>query len=264
MSRYECVQLVSPTDPDYVRWSTKARERRVAQKKTASSDARTVRPTPTTIASSTSPHAREASNRISTPAVVTPSATSTPKPATVIRLHAAQLSAPPTRPSVPPLVRAAFGRRAESVVRQSLGSVLPVWDRRILRYAVRNDAGRWVTRYRELDVVAREGRRLYIFEVKTTTSPDTIRRGVDQLSFVRDVLATSYFDVITTLVVIDMSPKDSSFLRDHLAQSPKLVQVTWLAELTTNPVIHAIRKTRDDVATMASSLGIPLSIPTAA
>ncbi len=153
----------------------------------------------------------------------------------------------------PDTARLQFGRDAEYVVRRALRSVLPLSVRRILRYAFQKEDGRWTTRYRELDVVALSGRRLSIFEVKATAREDVVARGVAQLAFVRDVLAESFLDVVTTLIVVDTSPSDgpSSVLSRAIAEHPALVSVATIDDLTTAPVIHAIRMTPGDIAALA-------------
>ena len=257
MSRFEAIRLVPRTDPDYLAWKAwndaAARERRAALAAARTSPAGAAAPS----TCHTAICAPAAAPTPSTEHTTTPLARATagadflatsPDPAAPVSADAHNDAG---------LVRARacrqFGRDAEYVVRRALRSVLPVSDRRILRYAFQKEDGRWTTRYRELDVVALAGRRLYIFEVKATSRADVVDRGIAQLSFVRDVLAESFLDVITTLIVVDTSAGDGSShaLGRAIARHRSLVRVDTIADLTTAPVIHAIHTTPDEIAALA-------------
>jgi hypothetical protein len=250
MSRYESIPLVTPNDQDYLRWKrwndTAARERRTAAKA-----ARAV--TPSVLRVSVAP-AVEAATPVAAMETATVLRAVAPEQvishldavAPVVNLSSERASETPTGstviPFTPPapkantsVARGIFGRDAEHFLRRDLGRYLPVWDRRILRYAFQREDGRWNTRYRELDVVALDGRRLYIFEIKATRQIEKVKRGIEQLTFAREVLAESFLDVITTLIVVDTDQEDSKTatpVTQYIEGSARLVPVSRLADLT--------------------------------
>ncbi len=256
MTRYEEVRLVTPADPDYRSWRdwniAADKERRDLAKK-AQGAARV--PKKAT--------ASPSSIIVSQPrvAALKSEAQLTPAGATSIFAPSAP-DVPLTRtPSEAPSVQAhheaerrQFGYDAEYLLRTHLRSSLPVWNRRVLRYSFRKENGRWTTRYRELDVVALDGRRLYIFEIKATRRAEKVKRGIAQLAFVREVLAESFLDVITSLIVVDtdaIGGEAQTPVSKYLQNATALVPVARLADLTSTSAIQALVLTTNDVEAIA-------------
>lgn len=265
MSRYRSTGLIPTTDPGYVAWKNRIevssfRRRESARAARAASSPRFPASTPIA-APDMKAYAAEPSVSRDAAVVVPAPSVMLPVPAaarTAPPLEISPLAAGPTPPVVEPAVsdplpyRAHFGRDAEYVIRRSLRSELPVSDRRVLRFSECVN-GQWRTTYRELDVVAFVGRRLYVFEVKATSRVDAIRKGVAQLRLVRDVLAGSFFDVVTTLVVVDTTGllPEHSPLASHLRTSSCLTPVASCSELTSAPVIHVLTRTPQSIQELA-------------
>jgi hypothetical protein len=270
MSRYESIQLVTPNDQDYLSWKrwndVAARERRTAAKAVRAAMPSVLRVSAAQAVEAATPVAATETATVlravgpeqaishmdaDAPLVVPSSGGTSTSPAACTILP----FAPPPSKVNTSVARGIFGRDAEYFLRRDLGRYLPVWDRRILRYAFQRGDGRWNTRYRELDVVALDGRRLYIFEIKATRQIEKVKRGIEQLTFAREVLAESFLDVITTLIVVDTDQEDSKTatpVTQYIEGSARLVPVSRLADLTTTPVIHAITLTPADVAAIAT------------
>lgn len=82
-------------------------------------------------------------------------------------------------------------------------------EKRILSYERLDNAGRYVTRYRELDFVIDEGDGIYIGELKVSSSTNLLRRAYRQLSESMDVLARIGRKVRPVVVYINLSNQDT-------------------------------------------------------
>lgn len=102
----------------------------------------------------------------------------------------------------PPRQRDLFGGEAEAALRQWLGERIELDDRRILEYEERRNK-RGFIKYRELDALTIEGRRVHVFEMKASRTASALRRAVGQLHETRAILKLLYPTVAITILLVD-------------------------------------------------------------
>lgn len=131
----------------------------------------------------------------------------------------------------PPSSRQVFGEQVEELLRNWLGQSRTLSDRRYLEYEERRGE-RWVLKYREMDAVEIVSHdTIHVFEIKTSSSARSFRRGVLQLKEDREILSLLFPHVCATLLFVDtgMLPEEREAA---LARMEMTVQLEELPEGT--------------------------------
>jgi hypothetical protein len=135
----------------------------------------------------------------------------------------------------PPSSRQVFGEQVEELLRNWLGQSRPLSDRRYLEYEERRGE-HWVLKYRELDaleIVSRDT--IHVFEIKTSSSARSLRRGVLQLKEDREILSLLFPHVCATLLFVDtgMVPAERGAALARMEMTVQLEELPKRAGLET-------------------------------
>ncbi len=168
-----------------------------------------------------------------------------------------------------------FGGEVEELLRAALAARFELSPRRILEYEERIGQ-RWRRKYRELDAVVIEERRVHVFEVKASRTAGALHRAMRQLRDTLAILELAFRAPSATIIFVDtgvisaaeqaalmMAPdapeQMPQTLDEAIARYPDLQQVTTLDALSAFPTrIELLVLQVDDIVELAN--GAPLSL----
>jgi hypothetical protein len=175
----------------------------------------------------------------------------------------------------PPSHRDLFGGEAEELLRAALATRFDLAPRRILEYEERIGQ-RWQRKYRELDAVIVEDRRVHVFEIKASRRAGALHRAMRQVRDTLSILKLAHLTPSATILFVDTGVLTAAE-RDSLAASPdapeplpqtlqeaiaaydNLRQVATLDALSSFPSeVELLVLGVDDIVAMAH--GAPLSL----
>jgi hypothetical protein len=138
-----------------------------------------------------------------------------------------------------PTSRDLFSKDAERTLRRFIASQLRLTPLRIIRYHER--AGfLTVEKYRELDGVALAGGRVILIEIKTTKNRTAVREGIAQLDMAREILAASFPEITTLLLVVDTDDTANSEVATYLSLARGLRIIGSLDEISDDRRTHVM------------------------
>ncbi len=118
----------------------------------------------------------------------------------------------------PPSQRDLFGGEAEEILRAALAARFDLSPRRILEYEERIGQ-RWQRKYRELDAVILEGRRVHVFEIKASRRAGALHRAMRQVHDTLEILKLAHLAPSATILFVDTGVL-TAIERGALAASP--------------------------------------------
>lgn len=102
----------------------------------------------------------------------------------------------------PPSQRDLFGGEAEELLRAALAARFDLSPRRILEYEERIGQ-RWQRKYRELDAVIVENRRIHVFEIKASRRAGALHRAMRQVRDTLEILKLAHLIPSATILFVD-------------------------------------------------------------
>lgn len=167
------------------------------------------------------------------------------------RFRNARWARTPQAPARERSSRDLFAKDAERTLRWFVNDYRRIVPERVIAYT--EHVGRYRNeRYRELDLVAREGDDILIGEIKTTESACTIKHGVEQLRIASDLLAPLAKTVTSILLIVDMDDAPNSVVATSLSHRPGLRLVGALDELVPG-AMHVMPLVVADIVALAKT-----------
>ncbi len=175
----------------------------------------------------------------------------------------------------PPSQRDLFGGEAEDVLRAMLEERFTLSPRRILDYHERRGQ-RQYRKFRELDAVVEDERRVHAFEIKASRTARALHRAMAQLRDTSEILEPLFRTVATTLIFVDTgvisgADRDALMLQpdapeqppqtldEAIAEYPALQRVASLHELSAFPATPEVVVLKvDDVVALAGDRALSL------